>query len=203
MKTTTTDIEAILSGSPVPIEVEYPLGDQPEGFTWFVKQPDDWLLDMAYAVKDAAYAQVMALPEMQSAKDLPVDGEWARVQNTAIKTAKDRIAELEAIAEREPEQELELLNLQDRIKNLADPESFNKAMQIANGTANNAFYKWLLPRSVVDKSGKVVCDVNTQVGRKRWQSLGKDVRDELLEPLVYVVDLVGKAKNSKASQPST
>ena len=203
MRTTTTDIEAILSGQPVPIDVEYPLDDQSDGFQWFMNQPSDWLLDMAYAVKETAYAQVMAMPEMAAAKNLPVDGDWAYAQTVAIENAQKRIDELKAVEERTPEDELELINLEERITLYADPSTFNKAMQIASKTANDAFYKWLLPRLIVDKRGRLIFDVNTDAGQKKWSQIGKDKRDELLTPLIYVVTLVGKAKNSSASQPSS
>jgi hypothetical protein len=54
MAVTTNDIEAIINGAPIEIETPYPLDDKAPGFQWYMAQPDDWLYDMASAVREAA-----------------------------------------------------------------------------------------------------------------------------------------------------
>ena len=202
MRTTTTDIDDILSGKPMVIEVAYPLDDQSEGFQWYMKQPNDWVLDMANAVYDAAHAQAMAMPEMEAAKNLPPTDEWIAAQKSAVSNTEDRIAELEAMTGRTPEDSLELANLKEHLTLIIRPSGYSRAQQIANMTANKQRQNWLMPRLIVDAEGGLVCNPDTPEGRDRWERLGRSVRTELLIPLAHVLILVNYAKNSKASQSS-
>jgi hypothetical protein len=195
MRTTTTDINHIISGQNIPIEIDYPLKDKGDDFKWFMAQPSDWLLDMASAVYDAAYAQVMTMPEMQDAKNLPPTDDWIERQQRAEADAKARITELSANEHRTPEDDMELTNLEEYVNSLIKPDGYNRAQQIAHARADKAKRAWLLPRLIVDLAGRLVCDPNTVEGRERWEKLGSNTRGELMTPLVHVLLLVRYAKN--------
>lgn len=195
MRTTTSDINRIISGENIPIETPYPLKDQDEGFRWFMAQPSDWLLDMASAVYDSAYATVMSLAETQSAKELPPTDDWIERQEKAASDAKARIAELAANENRTPEDDMELTNLEEYAQALILPGNYSRAQQIAHATADKAKRQYLLPRLIVDMAGRLVCDPNTIEGRERWEKLGSNARAGLMTPLVHALLLVRYAKN--------
>lgn len=203
MRTTTQDIERIISGEPLRLEAAYPLDDKEAGFTWFIKQPTDWLLDMAHAVRESAEAQILALPEMQAARELLPSDEWQQTQRAAIERTRARIAELQAIEARTPEDELELANTIEHETLLIQPEKYSRAQEIANKHGAKAFRSWLAPRLVVDAKGKTLCDPSTAEGRERWERLGSTVRSEIDLYVSHVLMMVRYAKNYSASKPSS
>jgi hypothetical protein len=204
MRTTTQDIERIISGEPLRMDIPYPLDDMSEGYEWFMKQPTDWLLDMAHAVREAAEAKILALPEVAAVKDMPASDRWQKSQEYWIEHYGKRIAELEAMDGRGPEDELELINTRLHKVNLATyADGFTRAQEIAEPRAMNAFHTWLAPRLVVDSKGKLICDPNDKAGLERWERLGTDTREKVIGYAQHVLLLVRRAKNYKPSQPLT
>lgn len=202
MRTTTQDIEAIISGQPVEIDLPFPLGEQPLG-GWHINQPTDWLDDMASGVFDAALAQAKAEPTIAGVAALPPTDGWIRRQAEALQATKERIAELAAIETRSPEDDLELENLQVHQSLLFTPDNFTRADELAYEIASNAMDAWLLPRLIVDCKGKLVFDQSNATGSNRWRMMGKDNRKALVPYLRYVRNLVKKAKNYKPGQSSS
>lgn len=200
-RTTTSDIEQIINGKPLPILLPYPLDGQ-EDREWFIEQPKDWLLDLADAVYRAAYAQAMTLPGMAEAQKLPPSEEWSSRQLEAIAVARKRIEELTAIAERTPEDDLELFAVQEQEASYIRPEQHSLAKEIAHDTATKARRHWLLPRLIVDKDRKLLFDPDTEAGRVLWDRLGRETKDGLSLWLGTVLLLVEKAKNFNAGQSS-
>jgi hypothetical protein len=204
MRTTTQDIERIISGEALRMDIVYPLDDMPEGFEWYMKQPTDWLMDMASAVREAAEAKILALPEVQAVADLPPSGKWQKAQEYWIDHYQKRIAELEAMDARDPEDELELLNTRVHVINLITAvNDYTRALEIASPKGNSAFYNWLAQRLVADAKGKLLCDPNATEGRERWERLGSEIRQRVITYVPHIIGLVSRAKNYKASQPST
>jgi hypothetical protein len=201
MRTTTQDIERIISGEPIPVGVDYPLDDQHEGFQWFMKQPSDWLMDMAHAVREAAEAKILAMPEVASVRDLPPSDTWMARQAYWKAYHNARITEIEAMEGRTPEDELELANTRDHVANLATPDGYNRALEIAASRTQSAFHNWLAPRLLADAKGNLICDPNTEAGRERWERLGSDTRDKVIVYVSHVLALVRRAKNFNASKP--
>lgn len=191
-KTTTTDIDRIISGAPIPIDMACPLEDI-DG--WHMKQPEDWLSDMADAVYSAAYAQAMALPEVEAVKGLPPTDDWIEQQREAIEADRKRIKELEAIEHRTPEDDLELMNLRAHEAVLIRPEDYSRAEQIAHNTATKAQQSWLMPRLIIDDDGDLLFDPNTEDGKSRWLKLGRQTRQKLVSYLQQVQVLAFIAKN--------
>lgn len=202
MRTTTQDIERIISGEPLKVEVEYPLDDQSEGFRWFMKQPSDWLMDMAHAVREAAEAKIMAMPEVAAVKDLPPSDTWIARQAYWRAYHLKRIEELELMEGRTPEDEMELANTRDHVANLATLDGYNRALEIAASRTQSAFHNWLAPRLLTDARGNLVCNPDTAEGRERWERLGSDTREKVIAYVTHVLALVRRAKNFNASKPS-
>jgi len=203
MRTTTQDIERIISGDPLKVEVEYPLDDQSEGFQLFMKQPSDWLMDMAHAVREASEAKILAMPEVAAVKDLPPSDTWIARQAYWKAYHTSRINELEAMEGRTPEDELELANTKDHVANLATPDGYNRALEIAASRTQSAFHNWLAPRLLADAKGNLICNPDTEAGRERWERLGSDTREKVIVYVSHVLALVRRAKNSNASKSSS
>jgi hypothetical protein len=203
LKTTSSDIESIISGAPIEIDLAYPLTDREEGFRWFMRQPTDWLYDMANAVREAAEAEVLAQPEIIAVKSLPPTDDWVENQVDEKKRTEERIAELQTREEfLTPEEALELENLRDYVGRIIDPLKYSRAHQIASRASNRAFENWLMPRLIVDAQGKVLWDVGTEEGKHAWIALGRNIKSELKTSFYKVIFLVSIAKNSNAGQKS-
>jgi hypothetical protein len=204
MRTTTQDIERIISGEALRMDIPYPLDDMPEGFEWFMKQPSDWLIDMAHMEREAAEALLLATPLAQAVKGLPPSDKWQKAQGYWIDHYKKRIAELEEMEARGPEDELELLNTRVHVVNLmAAINDYTRALELAAPKSNNAFHRYLAPRLVADGKGALICDPNTKAGLERWERLGAETRQQIMVYAQHILGLVSRAKNYKASQPST
>ena len=200
MPVSAEEIQAIIDGKPVPIDVPCPFDP---GLKWEMKQPVDWQYDMAQAVREAALAEVLAQPEVAAAKRLPPSQGRMDSQERAKGETSARINVLEAKGEAiQPEEALELENLRDYRERLLTPDKYSRADEIANRFASRAFESWLVPRLVVDKTGKPVFDMNTDEGRRKWETLDRETKLPLRGPLYQVLLLVQTAKNSKAGQSS-
>ncbi len=194
-RVTTYDVNRIITGEKVEITIKYPLTDKPDGFRWFIMQPTDWLYDMGLAVGEAAEAEVMALPEMESMRNLPPSKAWLHQQTLSRQRIQKRIDELLALPKRTPEEDLELEVNRSHLERLIDPASYTRADEIAAQNANRARDFWLLPRLIVDDQGALLCDLSTPEGQHRWQAIGRKTRLELRGLLMQVLSLVLLAKN--------
>lgn len=202
---TTTDINRVVSGEPIEIEVPYPLNDRGEDAKWFMAQPSDWLYDMALAVGEAAEAEAMQQPEMERAKTLPPSKSWIQRQERSRKSAEDRIAELEAKAKAKtivPEEEIELDIQRSYVERLIKPDEYSRAEEISSQVAANARNNYFMQRLVIDEAGKLLFDPATKEGRERWERIGRSNKTKLLTPLTQAVLLVQIAKNYSAGPSS-
>lgn len=202
MAVTTFDIENIISGDPLPIETPYPLHDKGEGFQWYMAQPDDWLYDMAVAVREAAIAEALASPELKAVENLPPTEAWILQQTRAKALAEAQIAELEAKPARTAEEDIELFSQKVYRDNLVDPSTYNRAREITARRGRRAFESYLIPRLIVDGDGRKVFDLNTTEGTRRWATLGQDTKESLRQPFYQVLLLIDTAKNYKAGKSS-
>lgn len=200
---TTYDVNRVITGEKIEITSKYPLKDRPDGFRWFIMQPTDWLYDMALAVAEAAEAEVLAQPEMETMRTLPPSKEWLHQQTLSRRRTESRIKEIEGKKKATPEEELELLGLKDYLGRLIDPANFNRADEIAAQTANRARDMWLLPRLLIDEQGALLCDLTSTEGQARWSNFGRRVRMELRGFLAQALVLVMIAKNSEAGLSSS
>lgn len=201
MRTETVDIERIIAGSPVEIDLPFPLDPQPTG-GWWINQPADWLDDMANAEHEAALALALNAPSVAAVKDLPPSDEWIATQKAAWNRDQARVDELAAIETRTPEDDLELTGLIVHQTLLYSADNTTRADELARPVAQNAMVSWLLPRLIVDGKGKLIFDQGTAQGRELWRKMGKENRKALFRYLYYVRELVQKAKNYKPGQSS-
>lgn len=200
-KVTSFDINRIISGEPIPIETPYPLTDRGENPQWFMSQPSDWLYDMAIAVGEAAEAELMGQPEMVTAQTLPPSKSWIAQQVSQRADTQARVSELEAKGKAiTPEEDIELTNQREYLERLIDPKNYTRADEIAAKTANKARDGWLMPRLIVDEKGKLIFDLSTETGAKRWRDIGRKTRSELRGYLIQALMLVQVAKNYSADQ---
>lgn len=202
MTVTTYDIEAIINGSPLPLEIPYPLDDRGEGFRWYMAQPSDWIYDMASAVREAAIAEAGATTEIKLVEHLPPTPGWIERQLQGKRSAEANISELEAKVARTPEEDLTLASYKSYLANWVDPAGFNRAREIIGRRGRVAFETYLIPRLLVDEDGHLLFDLNTEEGRKRWAWVGQEIKVELRSPLYQVLLLIETAKNYKAGRSS-
>ncbi|HNT76016.1 MAG TPA: hypothetical protein PKH77_13455 [Anaerolineae bacterium] len=202
MAVTTYDIEAIINGTPLPIETPYPLDDRGEGFRWYMAQPSDWLYDMASSVREAAIAEASASPEIKLVEHLPPTSAWIERQLQSKETAERYIAELEAKVALTPEEGITLASYKSFVNNWIDPSDYNRAREIVAKRGRVAFETYLIPRLLVDEDGHILFDLNTEDGRRRWGWVGQDAKTELRTPLYQVLLLIETAKNYKAGRSS-
>lgn len=203
MAVTTSDIKLMISGDPIPIPFPYPLDDRPAGTKWFMAQPDDWIYDMANAVREAAAAQARASKEVMSCAALPPTEAWVTQQVRILANTRRLIADLEAKGDqRLPEEDLELANQRDYLTRLIDPASFNRADEIISSRSRKAFENWLMPRQLQDEQGEPLFDMNKTEDQVRWKNLGRDLKTELTGPFWQAIVLIQSAKNSKPVQNS-
>ncbi len=202
MAVTTNDIEAIINGAPIEIETPYPLDHKAPGFQWFMAQPDDWLYDMASAVREAAIAEAMAQPEIKAVEHLPPTESWLLRQMQSKEAIERKIAEFQAKPALTPEEDLELASLTANLLNLIDPTTYNRAKEIVATRARRAYESYLIPRLIVDVDGRKVFDQNTEDGKRRWLLVGQEVKMDLRQTFYQVILLVDTAKNYKAGKSS-
>ncbi len=202
MPVSAEEIQTIIDGKPLPIDVPYP-GDP--DFQWFIRQPVDWMYDMAQAVKEAATAKALAEPEIASVKNLPASDTYQGRQKQQRKETEARIKELESQGDAlMPEDAIELENLKDYLDRLNNPsKKFSRADEIANRYGTRAMENWLLPRLIVDAKGKPLFEMESEAGRQRWEALDRETKAHLRGPLYQALLLVGTAKNSPAGQNSS
>lgn len=201
---TVEDIKQIIDGGPIRIDVPYPLDDRPADAPWYMAQPEDWLFDLAQAVREAAVAEAYALPEIQAVNSLPPTAGWIAKQVYSRQATIDRLAELDAKGDGLlPEEDLERANLKEYLLRIIDPEKYTRADEIVNRRARKAIEGWLMPRLIVDAAGKPLFNMNTPEGQRRWLQLGRDTKD-LLNPFFYqAFMLIQTAKNYKSGPNSS
>lgn len=192
---TTSDIEWIISGDPVEIETDYPLNDQTPDFKWYMRQPPDWLLNMAAAARTAAVAEVEAMPELEATKSLPPSDFWLARQNFGVNHTKERIEALKAIDTRTVEQDVELANLQDLLESYIKPDNYTRYEEIVREASDNAYNGYLVPRLVIDDDGRLLFDPNNKDGRRRWARLKDKDKKALSDTLNHLLYLIRTAKN--------
>lgn len=204
MPVTLEDVQKILEGGPILIDFPYPLEDRPAPALWYMKQPDDWLYDMAQAVREAAVAELEQLPEMEAMKNLGPSPEWVAQQTASRLKAETRIKELEDKKDAiQPEETLELENQRDYIARLMDPALTSRFDEIAGKRGRKAFEGWLMPRLIVDEAGKPLFPMDKPEGQQRWLRLGRDTKQQLNGYFWQVLLLVQTAKNFKPDQSSS
>lgn len=197
---TNADIERIINGEPIEIDAKYPLDDKTQ---WFMRQPPDWLADMADVARQAAIDKVMAMPEIEDLKAMPPTEDWIANQERLIAENKARIAELEANPSRTAEEDLELALNKDLDVRYYRPENYSRAMQRARSAGQRAYDNYLLPRLVVDAKGKMLFDTNTKDGAGRWNRLKDKDKESLSGAFAYLQLLESLAKNSNGGQSSS
>jgi len=197
---TQSEYELIISGKAMPILAP----EHPGGLEWFIKQPDDWLYDMADSVRQVALAQAMADPDIAAGKTMPPSEEWTAKQKASIQKRTEEIAALKEkmVDGGTDEQRLELQALEINLKNLYKPGEFSLADEVALPFSNRVYEAWLLRRLVVDKDGNLLFDPKTEVGNKAWTALGREIRTNLRIPLYNMLFLIQAAKNSQGGRPS-
>lgn len=200
---TVEDIQRIIDGGPIPIEVEFPLPDPPPDGQWFMAQPTDWQFDLAQAVREAAVAEAHSLPEIKAVDNLPpTDGFIAR-QLASKKNTEARIAELNAKGDGiTPEEDIERASLKEYLARIIDPKFYSRADEIVAGTARKALENWLMPRLIVDNRGKPMFNMSTPEGNRRWLLLGREVKAQLGIYFYQAFMLIQTAKNYKSGQSS-
>lgn len=192
-KVTMTDVQDIISGKAISISLPNPFD---EGKPWYVKQPEDYLYDLAQAVQDAAIAKAQSDKTIQSVAHLPPSDVWIWRQENAIRIADERIAELEAKGDAiDPLEAVELATKRAYRERLISPKDYSRAQEIVTKYALKRFEAWLMPRLIVNKDGDLYCDPETEIGKKRWASLSDD-QVTVLKGLFYrALDLENIAKN--------
>lgn len=197
---TQSEYELIISGKALPIvSVKHP-----GGMEWFIKQPDDWLYDMADSVRQVALAQAMADPDIAVGKNMPPSTEWTVKQTATIEKRTEEIASLKEkmLEGGTDEQRLELQALEINLKNLYKPGEYTLADEVALPFSNRVYEAWLLRRLVVDKEGNLLFDPKTEAGNKAWTALGRELRTNLRIPLYNTLFLIQASKNSQGGRPS-
>lgn len=202
-----SEYDLVISGGP--LQITDPAHPDKSGTSeWWMKQPDDWLYDMAESVREVAKAQALSDPDIAAGKDLPPSDTWIANQKKVIARRTREIAELkERIAKSDKEggtdeQRIELSALEFNLKNLYKPEEFTRADEVANAFATRTYEAWLIRRLVTDKKGGLLFDPKTEEGDMAWQSLGRQMRSDLRAPLYQVLMLVQMAKNWQGGQRS-
>lgn len=182
-----------ISGQPIEIMVDNPFKP---GEPWFMRQPSDMDYDMALAVRDAKQGQVLNDPDMSAAKTLPPSDEWIDTQQTAIASTKEKVAELESIEHPLPVDLTLLATFKDHLDSLVLPEEYTLAKEIASRTANRAFQNYLIPRLLVDATGKPYLDMTLKSDREKWDfALSRTVKLQLRFPFAQVLSIINTAKN--------
>lgn len=204
---TQSEYSLVISGGPLQItDPAHP--DKSGNSEWWMKQPDDWLYDMAESVREVAKAQALSDPDIAAGKELPPSDTWIANQKEVIARRTREIAELkERIAKSDKEggteeQRIELSALEFNLKNLYNPDEFTRADEVANAFATRTYEAWLIRRLVTDKEGRLLFDPKTEEGDRAWQSLGRQMRSDLRAPLYQVLMLVQMAKNWQGGQRS-
>lgn len=198
MAITPSDIQKIIDGSRIPIEIPYPWDD---GQKWFMRQPDDWLYDYAIAIREAAEAELLADPDMQRLKNMPPSKEWQAQQTLAIETTESEIAALKKKGKaRKPEEDIELKKQEDWLQRLLKPSDYSRAEELALKRGKRAFESWLIPRLIVDEAGNPLFEMDTDAGKALWDALGMQIKTQLRVPFYYAVNLIMIAKNSPRGQ---
>lgn len=202
MPVSAEEIQSIIEGKPVPIDFPCPWDAD---LKWYMRQPVDWVYDMAQAVKEAALAKVLAEPEIKAVKKLPPSDKWLKQQQDARDNTERRIKALEKKGDAiTPEEALELENLKDYRDRLIEPTAnFTRADEIAGRFATRAMETWMMPRLIVDANDRFLFDMEEEEGRERWERLDRETKALLRGPFYQVLLLVQTAKNSKAGQNSS
>ena len=198
MTITQADIQKIIDGSRIEIDIPYPWDEQKK---WYMKQPDDWLYDYATAIREAAEAELLADPAMQKLKTLPPSDTWIAQQELAISTTRAEIEALEKKGKaRKPEEDIELQKQKDWLARLLKPSDYNRAEEMALKRGKRAFESWLIHRLIVDESGSLLFDVDTEAGKALYDALGMQIKAQLRTPFYYATNLVMIAKNLQRGQ---
>lgn len=188
-----TDVQDIISGKAIRIDLPNPFE---EGKPWYVKQPEDYLFDLAQAVQDAAIAKAQADKTIQSVAHLPPSAAWIFRQETAMRRDDERIKELEDKGDAiDPLEAVELAATRAHRERLISPSDYTRAQEIVTRYALKRFEAWLMPRLVVDKDGDLYCDPDTKIGQERWKSLNEAQLLVLKADFYRALDLESIAKN--------
>ena len=192
-KVTMSDVQDIISGKAILIDLPNPFD---AGKPWYVKQPEDYLYDLAQAVQDAAIAKAQADKTIQSVAHLPPSDMWIWRQENAIRIADERIAELEAKKEAiDPLEAVELATKRAYRERLISPKDYSRAQEIVTKFAIKRFEAWLMPRLIVSKEGDLYCDPDTEIGKRRWSALSEDQKTVIKGLFYRALDLESIAKN--------
>lgn len=200
-----TDVtRKILSGEPISIDVPVPSWLQEEGVTeWKMRQPEDWVWDDGDLIYRAEFQRVQRIPEIaRLANDPPSEG-WQALRRIVLENAEQQIKELEKLEARTPEQETDLLKHKDTLESIPQTDNWTLAKELAHERASKAREDYLMPRLIVDQYDKPLFAMDSDTGQKRWQRLGRDMREQRLKPyLDEVLTLVRSAKNSDGGEDS-
>lgn len=201
MQVTVGDIQAVIDGGPIEIAVKCPLAGVEQ---WYIKQPDDWLHDMAQAIFDAKKALALAQEEIAEAKNLPPSEMWVRRQAQARESTQERIAELNEAEKQAPltvEEDLERRNLLTYLTLLLAPSDYTRADEIAHSVARDQRNWYLLRNLIMDEKGRLLFKPKTEEGDRNWYLVGREFIESHLSGYVNrVLSLVQTAKNSGAGQ---
>lgn len=193
MAVTTKDIQLILDGSQIEIELANPFD---EGVKWYMRQLEDWESDLAVAVRESEVAKAGKVQAIQDTVGITPSNSWFARYNNTVAYAKQRIVELEAQGESiTPLDRVELAKQRDLLDGLIDPNDFNRADETIGKYARKRFEAWVIGMAVVSEKGERYFDPETKQGRRRWQKIGDQYKDALRMLYYYVQDLESTAKN--------